>query len=157
LSKLETALVFAGIPLVVILLVFTLVYTPVTIKPVATEPRWAAWLSPSRVVLLGSVVVALLLTMPISVRRPGDHEQMSCGNALRLDLGRQEDYADEYDAWERAYRACTADRITRVAQAVGVVSVTLLIATLMTARTSRRSSSGEPTLRLMESSAGHDR
>jgi hypothetical protein len=107
--------------------------------------------------LLGTVVVALLLTMPISVRRPGDHEQMSCGNALKLDIGRSDDYADEHDAWERAYRACTADRITRVAQAVGVVSVTLLIATLMTARTRRRSSSGEPTPRLVKSPASHGR
>ena len=154
-SKVETALVFAGIPLVIILLVVTLVYAPVTTKPVASRPIWAAWLSPSRVVLLGTVVVALLLTMPISVRRPGDHEQMSCGTALRLDLGPSEDYADEYDAWERAYKACTADRITRVAQAVGVVSVAMLIATLLAARTRRRELSGEPAK--MKSPAGQDR
>jgi hypothetical protein len=143
-SKIEAALIFAGVPVVVIVVVFAMAYAPATNKRVAARPARAAWLSPSRVVLFGTVVVALLLTLPISVRRPGDHESMSCGNALKLDLGPPQAYPDEYDSWQRAHRVCTSGRITRVAEAVGVLSATLLIVTLMTARTQRRSSSDEP-------------
>jgi hypothetical protein len=114
----------------------------VTIKAIAAWPGYAAWLNPSRVALLGTVVVALMLTLPVRVPAPGDHETMSCGNALKLDIGRAQDYADDY--WAQTNRVCTNHRITRVAQAVGVVSVTILIATLMTARMRGRSSSGEP-------------
>ncbi|HYN94848.1 MAG TPA: hypothetical protein VES42_13445 [Pilimelia sp.] len=133
----EVVLLFVGIPVAVVLVTFGFVYAPGP-PPDAATPRYVAWLNPFRVALLGAVVVALLLVLPISIRRPGDHESMSCGNALHLDLGQPRDYAGERDAWARAHRACTTGRITRVAQSVGAVSATLLVITAVSARTRRR-------------------
>jgi hypothetical protein len=108
-----------------------------TTKDVPAKPRYSAWLNPSWVALLGTVVVALLLTLPISAFAPGDHEEDSCGNALTLDLERwRSSGSKEY--WDSAYRDCTAQRVDRVTRAVGVVSVTVLIVTVMAARTRRR-------------------
>lgn len=107
------------------------------IRSTAARPRYTAWLNPFRVVLLGTVVVAFLLTLPITIG-PGDHEQnTSCGNALRMDLNpwRTAEYApDRQFYYERAYRSCMAARVDRVAQAVGVLSVTVLIAAFLARR-----------------------
>ncbi|MGC9665362.1 hypothetical protein ACNTMW_02265 [Planosporangium sp. 12N6] len=111
-----------------------------TTKDVPATPRYAGWRNPSWVALLGTVVVAILLILPVSTFGPGDHEKKSCGNALKLDLDQwRRPGAQEY--WDSAYRACTSERVDRVAQAVGVESVTVLIVTVMAARTRRRSSS----------------
>ncbi|HEX8630308.1 MAG TPA: hypothetical protein VF755_19285 [Catenuloplanes sp.] len=108
----------------------------------AVGPRYAGWLSPSRVALLGTVVVALLLVLPIYALGPGDHEKKSCGSALKLDLGPWRGFpADDY--WDRAFQACTSQRVDRVAQAVGVVSATGLVTTLLAARR-RRSAPESP-------------
>jgi hypothetical protein len=110
-----------------------------TIKSSAVRPRYAGWLSPSLVAVLGTVVVVLLLALPIYTLGPGDHEKKSCGNALILDMGPwQGSTSERY--WDSAFQDCTSQRIDRVAQAVGVVSATVLIATIITARIRRRSS-----------------
>nr|MDT0662474.1 hypothetical protein [Micromonospora sp. DSM 115978] len=138
-SWVDTVLVFAGIPVCALLFVFGFAYAPGDPDP--ARSRIVAWINPGRVALLGTVAVILLLTLPISVRAPGDHESMTCGNAWRLDLGPAHAYGDERAGWERAYRSCTSDRIDRIAQAVGVVTVTFLITTVMTRRHRRHGSS----------------
>jgi hypothetical protein len=120
---------------------------PVTINAAAPVRRFAAWLSPLRVALLGVVVVALLLLLPISVPEPGDHDAMAgCGNALEVDVvppvGLE---GSEYHFyWAEMFERCTTARITRIAQAVGVVSVTLLVMAFMATRMQRRRSFDEP-------------
>lgn len=102
------------------------------------RPRHAVW--PARVALLGTVVVVLLLILPIRTLGPGDHEQMSCGNALMLNLDRWRNVPDGGNHYfEVAYRNCTSERVDRIALAVGMVSATVLIVTVMAARVSRRS------------------
>ncbi|MEO3742261.1 hypothetical protein [Plantactinospora sp. B5E13] len=96
-----------------------------------TKPWYAALLSPFPIVLLGTVVVAMMLLLPIRVPAPGDHEDRSCGNSFALDIGRPQDYADDY--WARTYERCTSQRIGRLAQSVGVLAVTLLATTLSVA------------------------
>jgi hypothetical protein len=106
----------------------------VTSTAARTKPWYARW-RPFPVALLGTAVVALMLLLPIRVPAPGDHEDMSCGNVLALDIGRPQDYADDY--WSRTYERCTSQRITRLVQAAGVLAVTLL-ATALTAAARRR-------------------
>jgi hypothetical protein len=105
--------------------------------------RLVSW-APSWVAVLGTAVVALLLVMPIYTLGPGDHDRKSCGNALTLNLERWRatpvDSWERRHYWERAYRACTAVRVDRVARAVGVATVTVLIVTVMTTRRSVRGS-----------------
>jgi hypothetical protein len=88
------------------------------------------------VAVAGLAVVAFLLLWPISTLGPGDHETKSCGNALSLDLSRWRVPSDG-DYWERAYRACTTQRVDRLAECVAVVSLTALL-TLVLALRSRR-------------------
>ncbi|MEU7994640.1 hypothetical protein AB0B83_04770 [Micromonospora sp. NPDC049060] len=99
--------------------------------------RFDTWVTPTRVAWLGSAVVVLLLALPVHILGPGDHEQKSCGNALRLDL---DFWAGPSDGnyWEKAHRTCNAKRIGRIGQAVGAVSVTVLAVTLLTARARRQ-------------------
>lgn len=98
-----------------------------------TKPWYAALLSPIPIALLGTVVVAMMLLLPIRVPAPGDHEDRSCGNSFALDIGRPQDYADDY--WARTYERCTSARVTRLAQSVGLLAVTFLATTLsVTAR-----------------------
>ncbi|WP_406106658.1 hypothetical protein [Micromonospora globbae] len=88
--------------------------------------------------VLGTIVVAILLLVPIHTRAPGDHEDMSCGNALFLDLGPWRYVPDGGDRYyEPAYRHCTAQRVDRVVQAVVVLSATVLVTTVLGARTRR--------------------
>lgn len=109
------------------------------------RPERAARLTPSRVALLGTIVVMLLLVLPIRTFGPGDHEKKSCGNALVLDLERWRNVPDGGDRYlEPAYRACTRERVDRIALAVGIISVTGLIVTAMAARRPRRGSSDSP-------------
>ncbi|MGC9668437.1 hypothetical protein ACNTMW_18005 [Planosporangium sp. 12N6] len=102
--------------------------------------RRFAWLTPSRVALASTLVVALLLLLPIRTFAAGDHEKESCGNALRLNLDPWlgGDPADGY--WEKAWRACTAQRVDRLAESAAVMTLTILAVTVMTTR--RRRSSG---------------
>ncbi|MBQ0904330.1 hypothetical protein [Micromonospora sp. U21] len=100
--------------------------------------RLRTWVTAPRVVWVGTVVVVLLLTLPIHILGPGDHEQKSCGNALSMDL----DYwtgPSDGNYWEKAYRTCNSKRTDRLGQALGVVSLTVLAATLLGAGTRRRS------------------
>ncbi|MEN3615395.1 hypothetical protein AAH979_38585 [Plantactinospora sp. ZYX-F-223] len=95
------------------------------------KPWYATLLSPFPIALLGTAVVALMLLLPIRVPAPGDHEARSCGNAFALDIGRPQDYADDY--WPRTYERCTSQRLTRLAQSIGVLAATLLATTLSAA------------------------
>jgi hypothetical protein len=94
--------------------------------------RWFAWLTP-RIALAATVVVALLLLLPIRTFGPGDHEKESCGNALRLNLDPWigGDPADGY--WEKARRACTAQRVDRLAESAAVMTITILAVTVTAA------------------------
>lgn len=80
--------------------------------------------------LLGAVVVAFRLLMPIRIG-PGDHEKnTSCGNALAMDLGpwqRNPGQPDSAYYLDLAYRACSVERVDRIAQSVAVLTVTLLV------------------------------
>lgn len=108
----------------------------------ATTPtrRRYGWLTPSRVALASTLIVALLLFLPIRTFAPGDHEKASCGNAVRLDLDRWlgGDPAGGY--WEKAWRSCTAQRLNRLAESAAVMTLTILTVTVMATR--RRRSSG---------------
>ncbi len=95
------------------------------------------WVTPTKAAWLGSILVALLILLPIKIG-PGDHEEHSCGNALKMDLHRWAVAGDRY-YWEMAFRTCSSKRIDRIGQAVGVTSLTVLAVTLMAARTRRRS------------------
>jgi hypothetical protein len=107
----------------------------VTTTAATTKPWYSALMNPFPIALLGTAVVALILLLPIRVPAPGDHEDRSCGNGITLDIGRPQDYADDY--WSRTYERCTSQRITRLAQSVGVLAVTL-VATTLSAATRRR-------------------
>jgi hypothetical protein len=93
--------------------------------------RWFVWLTPSRIALASTLVVALLLLLPLRTFGPGDHEKQSCGNVLRLNLDPWTggDPADGY--WEKAWRACTAQRIDRLAESAAVMTITILAVTIM--------------------------
>ncbi|MCZ7427719.1 hypothetical protein O7607_18435 [Micromonospora sp. WMMA1949] len=84
---------------------------------------------PFLVVLLGAVVIALLLFMPIRIGF-GDHTVgTSCGNAVAMDLGhwRNQPYSEERDTYlDLAFRRCISERVDRTAQSVGVLTLTLL-------------------------------
>lgn len=95
------------------------------------------WVTPAKVALLGSFLVALLMLLPIKIG-PGDHEKKSCGNALEMNLHRWVVAGDRY-YWEMAFRTCSSKRIDRIGQAVGVTSLTVLAVTLMAVRARRRS------------------
>lgn len=116
-----------------------------TTAAATTRPWHAALLNPLPIALLGTVVVAMMLLLPIRVPAPGDHEDRSCGNSFALDIGRPQDYADDY--WARTYERCTNARVARLAQSVGVLAVTLLAITVVIARRRRPDESGEPVLR----------
>ncbi|MEV5763322.1 hypothetical protein AB0L34_01910 [Micromonospora sp. NPDC052213] len=94
------------------------------------------WVTPSRVAWLGTAVVVLLLTLPISIRSPGDHETATCGNVLDVDLDRWAGPSDG-NYWEQAYRACNSRRIDRLGKTAGVLSLTVLTVTLLAARARR--------------------
>ena len=96
--------------------------------------RRFAWLTPSRVALASTLLVALLLLLPIRTFAPGDHEKQSCGNALWLDLDPWigGDPADGY--WEKAWRSCTAQRVDRLAESAAIMTLTILALTVLTAR-----------------------
>ncbi|MDO3705447.1 hypothetical protein Q3W71_27625 [Micromonospora sp. C28SCA-DRY-2] len=92
--------------------------------------RFRTWVTPSRVAFLGTAVAVLLLTLPIHIRSPGDHETAPCGTALALDLDRWVGPMDG-NYWEQAYRTCNSRRIDRIGKAVGVLSLTVLAVTLL--------------------------
>lgn len=92
--------------------------------------------------------VAILLTLPIHTRGPGDHELKRCGNALALDLELWRFVPDGGDAYfEPAFRHCTAQRVDRIALAVGVLAVTMLVAAFVAGRRPGRSESVGPVRR----------
>ena len=97
------------------------------------RPRWSPVLAAS----VGAVAVVVLLSVPIFVLGPGDHETRSCGNALSSNL-QPWHTADRLEPGaryaERAFRVCTSQRINRVAQSVGVLALTGLLVTVMVAR-----------------------
>lgn len=101
------------------------------------QPWYVALLSPARIALLGTAVVVLVLLLPIRVPAPGNHEDSPCGNAFVLDIGRPQDY-ELARYWTRTYELCTSQRISRLAQSIGVLAVTLLATTLAVARGRRR-------------------
>jgi hypothetical protein len=103
--------------------------------------RRSAGVTPARIALTSTVIVALLLFLPIRTFGPGDHEKQSCGNTVSLDLDawRGGDPSDGY--FERAVKACTTKRVNRLAESVGVISLTILVVTVMTTR--RRSRAGD--------------
>jgi TRAP-type uncharacterized transport system fused permease subunit len=86
------------------------------------------------------IVVALLLFLPIRIFAAGDHEKRSCGNAVGMDITawRGGEAGDHY--FETAFRACTTERVNRLAEAVAVISVTILALTLISA--ARRNAGG---------------
>lgn len=100
-------------------------------------------MTPSRVALLGAIVVVLLLLFPIEIRVAGNHEGTTCGNTLAMDLDRWVDSADG-PYRERAFQSCTAKRIDRIGQAVGVTALTVLAVTLLITRDRRRSGAERP-------------
>lgn len=111
--------------------------------------RLFAWVSPVRVAVLATLVVALLLVLPISTFAPGDHEKMSCGNTLELNLrpwlgvpGSPDDPSGKA-YWEQAYRSCNSQRIDRLVASVAVITFTGLTVTILTTRTRRRPA-GQP-------------
>ncbi|WP_139135539.1 hypothetical protein [Micromonospora yangpuensis] len=106
-----------------------------------TGPRQVSRLKPTWVALLGVIVVALILIIPIRIFGAGSHEKESCGNAFSTDLTAWQNVPDG-DYWERAQQACNSQRITRVASATGVVSVTFFAVMLLDTR--RRKSSHKP-------------
>ncbi|MFG1676898.1 hypothetical protein [Micromonospora sp. NPDC049282] len=85
---------------------------------------------PFLVALLGTVVVGFRLLLPIRIG-PGDHEKnTSCGNAVAMDLGPWQRFPGQPDSThylDLAYRACTAERVDRIAQSVAALTVTLLV------------------------------
>ena len=115
-------------------------HVAVTASKTPTRRRFA-WLTPSRIALAATLAVALLLLLPIRTFGPGDHEKESCGNALRLDLDPWigGDPADGY--WEKAWRACTAQRVDRLADSAAVMTITILAITVMSTGRRRWSSS----------------
>jgi hypothetical protein len=98
-----------------------------------------ARLSPSWIAIAGAVVAVVLLLLPIWILGPGDHETKSCGNALSMNLDRWRNVPDG-NYWDRAHRACTTQRIDRVAWALLVVTVTASTAAVAAARLRRRDS-----------------
>ncbi|SCG74469.1 hypothetical protein [Micromonospora humi] len=84
--------------------------------------------------LLGAVVVAFRLLMPIRIG-PGDHEKnTSCGTAVAMDLGAWQRFPGQPDSahyLDLAFRACTAERVDRIAQSVAVLTVTLLVVVVL--------------------------
>jgi hypothetical protein len=111
-------------------------HVPVTAPTTPTRRRFA-WLTPSRVALAATLVIALLLLLPIRTFGPGNHEKESCGNAVRLNLDPWigGDPADDY--WAKAWRACTAQRVDRLAESSAVMTLTILAVTVMTSRRRR--------------------
>lgn len=101
--------------------------------------RRRRWLTPVKVALLGSVLVAFLLAWPINIRAPGDHEKMSCGNVLETNLNPWRALPSDGNYWEPAFRACNSIRIDRIGRSVAVISLTVLAVTLVAARTRRAS------------------
>lgn len=108
-----------------------------TTSPAPDSPVFLPWLTPVRVALVSVMLVGLLLLMPISTFGPGDHEQQRCGNALALDLGPWQGFPNE-DYWAKAHRACTSQRIDRVAESVGVVALATLLIVGLVVRERRR-------------------
>lgn len=103
---------------------------------------------PFLVALLGAVVIAFLLLMPVRIG-PGDHEKnTSCGNAVVMDLSPWRyvpDYPDRDYYLDMAHRSCWDGRADRIAQAVAVLVVTLVAAVgLQMLHTARRESSRLP-------------
>ncbi|AXO36290.1 hypothetical protein ACGFLT_14335 [Micromonospora chalcea] len=109
-------------------------------------------LGPFLVALLGAVVIAFLLLMPVRIG-PGDHEKnTSCGNALVMDLNHWRDvpdYPDRAYYLDMANRSCSDGRADRAWQAAAVLVVTLIGAVGLQARHAARReqsvrSGGEP-------------
>jgi hypothetical protein len=124
-------------------------HEPVTEATTRTRRRFS-WLTPSRIALAATFVVASLLLLPIRTFGPGDHEKVSCGNTLRLNLDPWigGDPADRY--WEKAWRACTAQRVDRLAESAAVMTITILAVTVISTGRRRRpvrESGPEPAVR----------
>ncbi|HEX5598071.1 MAG TPA: hypothetical protein VFX61_18960 [Micromonosporaceae bacterium] len=102
-----------------------------------TSSKIRTWVTPSRVAWFGTAVVVLLLVLPISISRPGDHEMAFCGNTLATDL---DQFTNNFDGnyWDIAYRSCNSKRIDRLGKAIGVMSLTVLAVTILTHRGRRQ-------------------
>lgn len=90
------------------------------------------------IAILGAAVVLILLTFPVQILAPGDHEVTSCGNAFAMDLDQWRIPGMDDHYLERAYRVCMAERVDRIARAVGVAVVTALMVSVVALLTRRR-------------------
>lgn len=80
--------------------------------------------------LVGGLVVVLLLTWPMTIRKPGDHENGTCGIPVRMDLSAYIRPVDEVDAEyynTMARQRCAKVRTQRFFFAGVVAAVTALI------------------------------
>ncbi|GAA0922475.1 hypothetical protein [Virgisporangium aurantiacum] len=96
-----------------------------TIDATRSERRSALSFS---IAALGALVTLIMLFLPISVDRPGDHEaQLACGNAFDIEviLNVNSDSPESY--WRAGYDRCTGARGDRLAKTVAALAVTVLL------------------------------
>jgi hypothetical protein len=114
------------------------------------DRRWSEERSPrdavAPVLAVGILVIVLLLTWPMSIRQPGDHEDGTCGVPVWMDLSAYPDPSVKIDGayyGAIARQRCTDARDQRFAWS-GVVAaltagVALLVRPRRTAEKHRRS------------------
>jgi hypothetical protein len=98
---------------------------------------------PLVVAVLGAIVVALLLFLPIRATTPDPYwtRSLDCGNAFSVS---DEDWHDpRSDWWDADGVACGNKRGDRLGQIAATVTATLLVATFVLALPRRRRSEAE--------------
>lgn len=89
------------------------------------------WFTPLWVALAGALLIGLLLVVPISFLKPGDHEMTDCGNLLAFDMRNYDrEFVGERDYREDFIYSCLIGRTDRLSQAVGVLALTGVVVTI---------------------------